>query len=181
MAEETGIFHDFVVTIPDDPTIPGAVRPTQWNKSHVLQGGSNGQLLIKDDTQPTGFSWSDVAGAVGGRLTGVQAVSELYSGNSPSNVLGTNTVVLSKPSTLIVVLEATILDSTANETSSNLTVQENGANIALYSLSNRQKTATYIKFFVNKPIGSYTYRGFFTVITNPIVSSVLTITILTFN
>jgi hypothetical protein len=52
------ITHAFVTTKPDSPD-PSLVSATEWNDGHTFSGGSNGQTLAADNTQPKGIRWID--------------------------------------------------------------------------------------------------------------------------
>ena len=53
--------HRFVSAKPDSGDT-SVVRPqADWNDSHVFSGGTNGQMLIRDDTQTDGWRWENPA------------------------------------------------------------------------------------------------------------------------
>jgi hypothetical protein len=54
--------HRFVSAKPDSGDT-SVVRPqADWNDGHVLSGGTNGQMLVRDDTQTDGWRWENPAG-----------------------------------------------------------------------------------------------------------------------
>jgi hypothetical protein len=52
------IRHRFVSAKPDSPD-PTRVHASHWNDTHVLSGGTPGQLLQRDTGASDGWSWSD--------------------------------------------------------------------------------------------------------------------------
>lgn len=59
----------------------------QWNDSHVLDGGTNGQVLVRDTTQADGWKWGDGAPLVSPAFTGTPT--------APTAAAGTNTTQVS--------------------------------------------------------------------------------------
>lgn len=62
----------------------------QWNDSHILDGGTNGQVLIRDNTASDGWNWAATGSA------GAPLVSPAFSGvpTAPTAAVNTNTTQL---------------------------------------------------------------------------------------
>jgi hypothetical protein len=60
--------HKRIITVDDDATQPEKVQPSDWNDDHVLSGGTDGQVLVADAAQETGFRWDDAPSLVIGGL-----------------------------------------------------------------------------------------------------------------
>jgi hypothetical protein len=94
MAEIQGIFHKFISAVPDDPTIPQAVRPqVNWNDIHIFQGGDQGQVLSINEASSSRLSALPILTAIGGRLINVQVTQQNYIGSVPSGSLALQTYV----------------------------------------------------------------------------------------
>lgn len=111
---EDAILHEFVSGVPDNPTFNGAIQPSHWNEGHVLTGGSNGDIPVRDSTKPSGFSWSSIAAAVSGRVLNYQTVSQSLSNAtlSPTGDLAfTNFTVSKAGSKNFIFIQASLTDS----------------------------------------------------------------------
>jgi hypothetical protein len=53
------VVHKFVSTIPDDPSVPQEVRPSNWNDAHSVVGGTTGYALT---ISGTGFGEMPLSG-----------------------------------------------------------------------------------------------------------------------
>lgn len=128
------ISHVKTVTVPDDPTQPQAVRPSDWNSKHIVSldtsevmrffsagttSVSNGQLVFANSN---GLTFGLATNANGGTLTGSIAPSGAFSGgvSNLGNTLG-NTGTNSK---------AVVLAGGNNITLSQVT-DANGATITI--------------------------------------------------
>lgn len=63
------VTHAFVTTKPDSPD-PSLVSASEWNEGHVLQGGSNGQVLVFDNTQVKNARFIDGGAIASASATG---------------------------------------------------------------------------------------------------------------
>ncbi len=106
MAEEFGMFHDFISAIPDDPTFVGTVQPqSHWNQYHVMKGGNPGDLAVRDVTVPQGFSWQAVNSVVSGRLLNYAAgIDTILNNPSPTRDTVPVTFTVQKANSRVVIV-----------------------------------------------------------------------------
>ncbi len=67
MAEHT-LLHHFHSNIADDSNT-ALVRPSDWNERHQFTGGDDGNILVRDFAQYSGFRFDTIANLIGGRVT----------------------------------------------------------------------------------------------------------------
>jgi hypothetical protein len=76
------INHEFVTTVPDEPT-PDVIQPSAWNAPLKVSEGLRGDLLVRDDNMPDGLNGVESSGNVGWVLTD-QGFGELPEYGPPS-------------------------------------------------------------------------------------------------
>lgn len=102
--EETGLFHKFISAIPDDVTFPGAVQTQRdWNDSHAIKGGSEGQVLTVTEGNDSRLTFSNITDVATGRLVGSSYTSSQFTGNAPSSSINSTTITIPPVSTNLVV------------------------------------------------------------------------------
>ena len=85
--------HNKVSTLPDLPDVNN-VRPSDWNADHKFSGGTDGNALVRDSTQPDGSNWVNILSLVATRFNQAEPVSPqdgdmwvARSGTSPSRTI----------------------------------------------------------------------------------------------
>jgi hypothetical protein len=105
------ITHAFISAKTQSPDTT-LVSKNEWNDGHVFTGGTNGQVLLYDNTQPNNMRWTD------GQALHVNGTN--YSGTSPSTTLSLINFTLTSPAIAMVMFDSICVTSTGALAISNI-------------------------------------------------------------
>jgi hypothetical protein len=180
MADLSQILHRFVSSVPDDPTIPEAVRPQKdWNDTHVISGGNDGEVFVVDSSATDGFSFKPVSDIITGRLEHIVQNTGSFVGNGGTGVLGPAVLTLTKTSSVFIFSEGRIADTSGFVTNCTFFVFINAAISNQYFLQNTLQPILFLNYVLLAP-GVYSIGGGFNANVNPITSCFVKTTVLAF-
>ena len=141
---ELQIKHAFVSTKPDSLNST-MVSSSEWNAPEVATGGSHGQAIVRDISQPSGLS----------TVQGVEATTatESYSGAPPTTPLADTVRTFTTAATILIIVNiAAVVSDSSNTTAF---VKRNGVVVAQYGFPGTGFMSSY-SLVLNESPGSIT-------------------------
>jgi hypothetical protein len=180
MADASQILHRFISSVPDDPTIPEAVRPQKdWNDTHIISGGNDGEVFVVDSTATDGFSFKSISDIITGRLEHIVQNSASFVGNGGTGGIGPTVLTLTKTSNVFCFSQGSISDSTGSIVNCTFTVYSNAVVVNQYFILNTGAPVLFLNYMALNP-GVYTFTGGFNANVNPITACLVKTTVLAF-
>lgn len=157
---EVEINHAFVSLKADSPD-PSLVSASEWNARLNIGGGSNGQTVVRDASQPHGARWT--------QGVSVQRTTGTYGGGGTSSLsLASMVVTLQTPGTIILFPYVQALTSASQPVT--IAIRRNFANLSLPNWFGTGFGGIFWTEVDTQPAGTYTYDMIVSVSTGTITS-----------
>lgn len=142
------ITHAFISAKTQSPDTT-LVSKNEWNDGHTFIGGSNGERLVYDDTQPNNIRWVNPSF---GSLT---SSTVLASTVTPLVNLATYSFSLNKAALLLITYQATGYSSVGNATGTIYLVSDT-LDISSFVITSPQQSPGSLSFPLNLAAGAHT-------------------------
>jgi hypothetical protein len=136
------ITHAFVSAKTQSPDTT-LVSKNEWNDGHVFSGGSQGQILVYDNTQPNNMRWVD--GAVNSGVSGGPV-----SGASPLTLIEGNITVTSL---VAVYYSISAIVATSGSIGSTIAFRVDGVAVSNFNIAHA--TQTFFSLISSLPAGTH--------------------------